>query len=68
VLIAGYVANGVLNTANVTLSIMMLVPVIIGMGIGTFIQDRLDQARFKKLVLIVLCLLGLNLLRRGFYG
>ena len=66
-LMAGYAANGILNAKTLPLSIAMILPVAIGMVIGTLIQDRLDQRLFKKLVLIVLCFVGLNLLRRGLF-
>jgi len=45
----------------------MLLPVAIGMGLGVYVHDKLDQKVFKKLVLIVLCAVGLNLLRRGLF-
>ena len=37
-------------------------------GVGTIglrYQDRMDQALFRKVALAVLCIAGLNLLRRG---
>jgi hypothetical protein len=32
------------------------------------VQDRLDQALFRRLTLIVLVVAGLNLLRRAIFG
>jgi hypothetical protein len=32
------------------------------------VQDRLDQARFRRFTLVVLALAGLNLVRRGLLG
>lgn len=65
VLTAAHLGSGVLNPQTLPLSAMMLVPVIACMWLGLKIQDRVDQALFQKLTLIVLCVAGLNLLRRG---
>ena len=43
----------------------MIVPAAVGMAIGLRYQDRMDQALFRRATLAVLCLAGLNLLRRG---
>jgi hypothetical protein len=32
------------------------------------VQDRIDQATFRKVTLIVLVVAGLNLVRRGLFG
>lgn len=66
-LVGGHSASGVLNAATLPLSAMMLLPAAIGMFLGTKLQDRLDPIAFKRLVLIVLCVAGLNLLRRGIF-
>ncbi len=66
-LVGGHLASGVLNQQTWPLSFAMLLPVAIGMVAGTFVQDKLDQKLFKKIVLIVLCCAGLNLLRRGLF-
>lgn len=65
VLVAAHMKSGVLNPATLPLSAAMLVPVIIGMTLGMRVQDRLDPVLFRRATLIVLCLAGLNLLRRG---
>tara|TARA_B100001123_G_scaffold15239_1_gene17357 strand:- start:2987 stop:3766 length:780 start_codon:yes stop_codon:yes gene_type:complete len=66
-LVGGHLTSGVLNSDTIPLSFFMLLPVAIGMGLGVCVHDKLDQKVFKKLVLIVLCAVGLNLLRRGFF-
>jgi len=43
----------------------MCLPAAVGMAIGLRYQDRMDQALFRKVALAVLCIAGLNLLRRG---
>jgi uncharacterized membrane protein YfcA len=37
----------------------------LGIGLGFWLQDRLDQETFRKVTLWVLLLAGLNLVRRG---
>lgn len=65
VLVGAHLGSGVLNRQTLPISVAMLVPVVAGMWLGMKIQDRVDQAVFRKLTLVVLCLAGLNLLRRG---
>ena len=67
VLVGAHLTSGVLNTDTAPISAAMMVPVLIGMWLGMKIQDRVDQALFQKLTLIVLCVAGLNLLRRGLF-
>ena len=43
----------------------LVVPALIGMVIGQRVQDRIDQAAFRRLTLVVLCVAGANLIRRG---
>ena len=65
VLVIAHAGSGVLNAETLPISAAMLVPVMIAMWLGMKVQDRVDQDRFRKLTLIVLCLAGLNLLRRA---
>ncbi|HHB80920.1 MAG TPA: sulfite exporter TauE/SafE family protein [Aliiroseovarius sp.] len=68
VLFLSHLKSGVLNAHTVPLSIVMLVPSLAGLWLGFALHDRLDQARFRKLTLIVLAVAGLNLIRRGVGG
>lgn len=68
VLFFSHIKSGVLNAQTLPLSALMVVPVVVGMLIGFQFQDRLDQALFRKLTLIVLVVAGLNLIRRGLFG
>ena len=67
-LAAAHIKSGVLNTASLPLSAVLIVPALIGMWLGFKVQDRLDQQRFRKMTLAVLVLAGLNLVRRGIIG
>jgi uncharacterized protein len=68
VLFFSHLKSGVLNAQTLPLSLWMLVPAMIGMGLGFRVQDQLDQGRFRRATLAVLIVAGLNLIRRGLMG
>ena len=49
-------------------SVALLVPALLGTWLGFQVQDRIDQAAFKKATLVVLLVAGANLIRRGLIG
>lgn len=65
VLTGAHLGSGILNATTLPLSVAMLIPVVAAMWLGMKVQDRVDQRLFQTLTLIVLCVAGLNLLRRG---
>ncbi len=67
-LVGAHIASGVLNTQTATFSAVLILPAILGLWVGFRIQDRIDQATFRKLTLLVLLIAGLNLIRRGVLG
>ncbi len=67
-LLVAHVRSGVVNAQTLPLSLLLVVPAAIGTRIGFVMQDRIDQATFKRATLIVLCIGGLNLIRRGVMG
>ena len=66
--VAGHIENGVLSLKLAAWSALALIPTLAGMWIGRRIQDRLNPAVFRRLVLAVLLLATLNLIRRGIWG
>jgi len=66
--IAGHVATGVLNAQTAAVSVLMLVPVAIGMRLGQTVQDRLDGERLRMLILWVLVIAGGNFLRQALFA
>jgi len=68
VLVVAHLRSGVFSAHTAPLSVLMLVPAVVGMVAGTWAHDRMDQALFKRLTLAVLVLAGLNLLRKGVMG
>ncbi|MEM1236017.1 MAG: sulfite exporter TauE/SafE family protein [Pseudomonadota bacterium] len=64
-LLGAHSVSGVLTAQTAPFSAMLIVPAVLGLWIGFAIQDRMDQALFKRATLVVLCVAGLNLIRRG---
>ncbi len=62
-----HISSGVLNLTTGLFSATMIIPAVLGMKLGGMVQDRIDQAAFKKATLFVLFIAGLNLLRRAFF-
>lgn len=67
-LLVAHLRSGILNAATAPLSVWLIVPVFVGMWIGRKAHDRMDQARFRQMMLWVLLVAGLNLIRRGVFG
>ncbi|SIS59729.1 hypothetical protein SAMN05421759_101662 [Roseivivax lentus] len=63
-----HTGSGVLNAATVWLSVAMIPPAILGMLLGSAVQDRIDQRAFRRATLWVLLVAGLNLLRRAVFA
>jgi len=68
VLTLAHIRSGVLAGEGLRLSALLLVPVLIGVVAGFAVQDRLDQNKFRFVVMVVLLVAGLNLIRRGVFG
>ena len=67
-LTAAHLGSGLLNAVTLPLSAALIVPAALGMWLGFRLQDRLDQARFRRWTLIVLIVVAANLLRRAITG
>lgn len=67
-LVGAHLQSGVLRAETIPLSVLMIIPALVGMFFGLKIQDRIDQAAFRKATLWVLLIAGLNLVRRGVVG
>jgi uncharacterized protein len=64
-LLLGYWQNGLLTRELALMSLIMIVPTLMGFSVGEVIRRKIDAARFQKLVLFVFLLMGLNLIRRS---
>ncbi|MBC7479626.1 MAG: sulfite exporter TauE/SafE family protein [Pseudorhodobacter sp.] len=67
VLLVAHLQSGVLTAQTLTFSALLVIPAQIGQILGSRIQDRLDQRRFRRWTLILLVLTGLNLARKAFW-
>lgn len=67
-LAAAHTGSGILRAETATFSAVLILPALVGMWGGMFLQGRINQAQFRKLTLLVLLIAGLNLLRRGLMG
>ena len=57
--------NGVLNFSNLTGSILVSIPVMIGVFFGGKVRDRINQKKFELIITVFLIIIGLNLIRKG---
>lgn len=67
-LIYSYWSAGLLPPQTFLLSSSMTVPAVIGFALGERYRKRLNAESFQKAVLVMFLFLGLNILRRGFFG
>lgn len=64
-LLAAHLGTGLANPASLAFSALLVIPAQIGMWAGFRLQDRLDQARFRRWTQALLVLTGLNLVRQA---
>jgi len=67
-LMLAHFKSGVLNAGSLALSLWMVPPALLGMALGFWVQDRLNQQVFRRATLLVLVVAGLNLIRRALTG
>ena len=67
-LLGAHLVSGILHRDTLLFSAILVAPAILGMWLGTSVQDRIDQAVFRRATLLVLLVAGFNLLRRGLFG
>ncbi|NNE87588.1 MAG: sulfite exporter TauE/SafE family protein [Silicimonas sp.] len=64
-LFAGYIAAGFLTGPLAVLSLILIVPTWAGMALGARFRGRLSEDAFRKVLLGVFALIGVNLIRRS---
>ncbi len=67
-LVVAHIKSGVFNLHTAPLSLAMLIPAAIGMGIGGRLHDAMPQRTFRRATLLILTIAGLNLIRKGIMG
>ena len=68
VLFFAHIKSGIVSLQTLPFSAALIVPAVIGMMVGLRLQDRIEQAAFKRMTLVVLLVGGLNLIRKGVMG
>jgi len=66
-LVAGYVQQGFLTADLALVSAVLVVPTLMGFALGARLRNGLSNETFRKVLLYVFLLLGLNMLRRGIW-
>ena len=67
-LAAGLYFNGRYSSGDLGLSVLMLLPALVGMAVGTYVRQKLSPVLFRKLFLISLILLGTHMVLRELLG
>lgn len=67
-LLFAHIGSGVVRAETAPFSVAMIVPAVLGMWIGGRMQDRIDQALFRRATLWVLLIASANLIRRALMG
>ncbi|KEJ91013.1 sulfite exporter TauE/SafE family protein [Sulfitobacter donghicola] len=67
-LMVAHTGSGVLRAETLGFSLAMLPAAFLGVWIGMSVMDRIDQMVFRRATLFVLCVAGLNLIRRAWFG
>lgn len=65
---AGYAALGFLDRPSLMLGLGLLVPTFAGFRLGEVLRSRLSETAFKKALLAIFVLIGLNLIRKAIWG
>jgi hypothetical protein len=66
-LAAGLARGGAFHLGNITLSVLAVIPSLLGMWVGTTVRERISAATFRRWFLIFLAVLGLELVVRPFF-
>lgn len=67
-LLGAHIASGVMRVETAPFSLVLVMPVLIGMWLGGLIQSRIDQVAFRRATHMVLLVAGLVLMWRGLMG
>jgi len=62
-----YTAHGIVGSHNVLYSAAACIPAVLGLWLGQKIRERIPQDSFKKVLMVTLFLIGINLIRRAFF-
>lgn len=60
-----HVQTGIVTPGSLQFSATLLLPAALGMAVGFWLQDRMDQEKFRQATMLLLLIAGLNLIRRA---
>lgn len=63
-----YIIDETLRQEHVLPTLLACIPVIGGMAIGTLIRGHINEILFRKILLITLVVIGLNMIRRALFS
>ncbi|AXS41021.1 sulfite exporter TauE/SafE family protein [Breoghania sp. L-A4] len=63
----GFWQSGLLTGPNALISLMMIVPTLLGFTFGEILRRRLNDNRFRTAVLLIFLAMGLNLIRKALF-
>jgi uncharacterized protein len=64
-LLLSHLGTGLANGTSLGFSAALCVPALVGLYLGYLVQDRLDQARFRRWTHGLLVVTGLNMVRQA---
>lgn len=67
-LLVAHLRTGVADARTLAFSALLALPALAGLAAGYAVQDRLDQARFRRWTQVLLVLTGANLVRQALTG
>lgn len=67
-LFLGYLSENLLTLHLATFSAIMILPALAGFTMGERLRRKLDQNQFRRILLYVFLVLGLNLIRRAIWN
>ena len=65
VLAASMARFNLFGGADLAASLVALIPAFAGLTIGQWLRGRIDEERFRKVLAVVLFVIGLNLIRKA---
>ena len=63
----GLARGGAFHLENITLSVLAIIPALLGMQVGTMVRKRISAATFRRWFLILIAILGLELAVHPFF-
>lgn len=66
-LLLGYIDNGILTPRTAQMSMLAALPAFAGLWLGQRLRNLIPQETFRKVVLLALFVIGLNLIRRALF-